>query len=249
MLEVKALLFDVFGTVVDWRTGIAIEVQMIAKKYNIELNADDFADAWRAEYQPAMEQIRSGKRSFTILDILHLENLKKIAPRFNLNNLSNEDLNFLVTAWHRLPGWPDSSQGLNKLKKKFILATQSNGNIALMVNMAKYSNLSWDVILGAEVLGHYKPEPEAYIKACKALNLKPSECLMVAAHDNDLKAASLQGMKTAYVHRPFEYGKDKLFDIAEVNDYKGNRNWDIMSKDFNDLAFKLGCEINIITTK
>ena len=241
MLEVKALLFDVFGTVVDWRTGIAIEVQMIAKKYNIELNADDFADAWRAEYQPAMEQIRSGKRSFTILDILHLENLKKIAPRFNLNNLSNEDLNFLVTAWHRLPGWPDSSQGLNKLKKKFILATQSNGNIALIVNMAKYSNLSWDVILGAEVLGHYKPEPEAYIKACKALNLKPSECLMVAAHDDDLKAASLQGMKTAYVHRPFEYGKDKLFDIAEVNDYKGNRNWDIMSKDFNDLAFKLGC--------
>ena len=241
MLEVKALLFDVFGTVVDWRTGIAIEVQMIAKKYNIELNADDFADAWRAEYQPAMEQIRSGKRSFTILDILHLENLKKIAPRFNLNNLSNEDLNFLVSAWHRLPGWPDSSQGLNKLKKKFILATQSNGNIALMVNMAKYSNLSWDVILGAEVLGHYKPEPEAYIKACKSLNLKPSECLMVAAHDDDLKAASLQGMKTAYVHRPFEYGKDKLFDIAEVNDYKGNRNWDIMSKDFNDLAFKLGC--------
>ena len=241
MLEVKALLFDVFGTVVDWRTGIAIEVQMIAKKYNIELNADDFADAWRAEYQPAMEQIRSGKRSFTILDILHLENLKKIAPRFNLNNLSNEDLNFLVSAWHRLPGWPDSSQGLNKLKKKFILATQSNGNIALMVNMAKYSNLSWDVILGAEVLGHYKPEPEAYVKACKALNLKPSECLMVAAHDDDLKAASLQGMKTAYVHRPFEYGKDKLFDLAEVNDYKGNRNWDIMSKDFNDLAFKLGC--------
>ena len=241
MLKVKALLFDVFGTVVDWRTGIAIEVQMIAKKYNIELNADDFADAWRAEYQPAMEQIRSGKRSFTILDILHLENLKKIAPRFNLNNLSNEDLNFLVSAWHRLPGWPDSSQGLNKLKKKFILATQSNGNIALMVNMAKYSNLSWDVILGAEVLGHYKPEPQAYIKACKALNLKPSECLMVAAHDDDLKAASLQGMKTAYVHRPFEYGKDKLFDIAEVNDYKGNRNWDIMSKDFNDLAFKLGC--------
>ncbi len=241
MLEVKALLFDVFGTVVDWRTGIAIEVQMIAKKYNIELNADDFADAWRAEYQPAMEQIRSGKRSFTILDNLHLENLKKIAPRFNLNNLSNEDLNVLVTAWHRLPGWPDSSQGLNKLKKKFILATQSNGNIALMVNMAKYSNLNWDVILGAEVLGHYKPEPEAYIKACRALNLKPSECLMVAAHDDDLKAASLQGMKTAYVHRPFEYGKDKLFDIAEVNDYKGNRNWDIMSKDFNDLAFKLGC--------
>ena len=241
MLEVKALLFDVFGTVVDWRTGIAKEIQIIAKKYNIFLNAEDFADAWRAEYQPAMEEIRNGARDFTILDILHLENLKKIAPRFDLNNLTNEDLNFLVTAWHRLPGWSDTSQGLNKLKKKFILATQSNGNIALMVNMAKYSNLNWDVILGAEVVGYYKPEPKAYLKACEALNLNPSECLMVAAHDDDLKAASLQGMKTAYVHRPFEYGKDKLFDIAKVNDYKGDRNWDVISKDFNDLAYQLGC--------
>ena len=110
-----------------------------------------------------------------------------------------------------------------------------------MVNMAKYSNLNWDVILGAEVVGHYKPEPEAYLKACEALNLNPSECLMVAAHDDDLKAASLQGMKTAYVHRPFEYGKDKLFDIAKVNDYKGDRKWDVISKDFNDLAYQLGC--------
>jgi 2-haloacid dehalogenase len=241
MLEVKALLFDVFGTVVDWRTGIANEVQSIAKKYNIELNADDFADAWRAEYQPAMEQIRNGSRGFAKLDILHLENLKKIAPRFNLNNLSIEDLDFLVTAWHRLPGWSDTSGGLNKLKRKFILATQSNGNIALIVNMAKHSNLNWDVILGAEVVGHYKPEPEAYLKACEALSLSPAECLMVAAHDDDLKAASLQGMKTAYVHRPYEYGKDKLFDIAQVNDYKGDRNWDIVSKDFNELAYKLGC--------
>lgn len=241
MFEVKALLFDVFGTVVDWRTGIARDVKVIADKHNIPINPDDFADAWRAEYQPAMEEIRQGRRDFTILDKLHLENLKKIAPRYNLDSLSNEEYNFLVTAWHRLPGWPDSSEGLNKLKKKFILATQSNGNIALMVNMAKYSSLNWDVILGAEVVGHYKPEPEAYQKACSALNLKTTECLMVAAHDDDLKAASLQGMKTAYVHRPFEYGKDKLFDIAEVNDYKGNRNWDIMSKDFNDLAFKLGC--------
>ena len=241
MLKVKALLFDVFGTVVDWRTGIAREVESIAKKNDISLDPFDFADAWRAEYQPAMEEIRKGRRSFTILDILHMENLKKIAPKFNLHNLSDDDFEFLVTAWHRLPGWPDSSDGLSLLKKKYILATQSNGNIALIVNMAKFSNLNWDVILGAEVTGHYKPEPEAYLKACNALNFKTEECLMVAAHDDDLKAASLQGMKTAYVHRPFEYGKDKLFDIAEVNDYKGNRNWDIVSKDFNDLAFKLGC--------
>ena len=241
MLKVKALFFDVFGTVVDWRSGIVSAVEKISKKNNISLNATKFADAWRAEYQPAMEEIRIGKRDFTILDILHMENLQKISSKFNLNNLSNEDNNFLVTAWHRLPGWPDSSEGLQKLKTKFILATQSNGNIALMVNMAKYSNLNWDVILGAEVLGYYKPHPEAYLRACKALNLDPSECLMVAAHDDDLKAASLQGMKTAYVHRPFEYGKEKLFDLAEVNDYKGDREWDIISKDFNDLAHQLGC--------
>ena len=241
MLKVKALLFDVFGTVVDWRTGIAREVEDIAKKNNISLDPYDFADAWRAEYQPAMEEIRKGRRSFTILDILHMENLKKIASKFNLHNLSNEDFKILVKAWHKLPGWPDSSEGLNALKKKYILATQSNGNIALIVNMAKFSNLNWDVVLGAEVIGHYKPDPEAYLKACSALDLKTEECLMVAAHDDDLKAASLQGMKTAYVHRPFEYGRDKLFDIAEVNDYKGNKEWNIVSSDLNDLAKQLSC--------
>ena len=241
MLKVKALLFDVFGTVVDWRTGIAREVESIAKKNDISLDPFDFADAWRAEYQPAMEEIRKGRRSFTVLDILHMENLKKIAPKFNMHNLSDDDFEFLVTAWHRLPGWPDSSDGLNLLKKKYILASQSNGNIALIVNMAKFSNLNWDVVLGAEVIGHYKPEPEAYLKACNALNFKTEECLMVAAHEDDLKAARQQGMKTAYVHRPFEYGKDKLFDIAQVNDYKGDRVWDIVSSDLNDLAKQLGC--------
>ena len=241
MLKVKALLFDVFGTVVDWRSGIANEVKKIANKYSITIDALAFADSWRAEYQPAMEEIRKGNRSFTILDILHMENLKKISSRFGLDKLSSDDFDLLVKAWHRLPGWPDSSEGLNKLKTKFIIATQSNGNIALMVNMAKYSNLNWDVILGAEVVGHYKPEPEAYLKACRTLHLNPEECMMVAAHDDDLKAASLQGMKTGYVHRPYEYGKDKLFDISEVNDYKGDRNWDFISKDLNDLAYQLGC--------
>ena len=241
MLKVKALLFDVFGTVVDWRTGIAREVESVAKKNDISLDPFDFADAWREEYQPAMEEIRKGRRSFTLLDILHMENLKKIAPKFNLQKLKDKDFKMLVRAWHRLPGWPDSTKGLNKLKKKYILATQSNGNIALIVNMAKFSNLNWDVVLGAEVIGHYKPEPEAYLKACAALDLKTHECLMVAAHDDDLKAASLQGMKTAYVHRPFEYGRDKLFDIAKVKDYKSNKRWDIVSSDLNDLAKQLSC--------
>lgn len=241
MLKVKALLFDVFGTVVDWRSGIIKATEIIAKKNKIDINSAEFADAWRAEYQPAMEEIRKGRRKFTILDELHMENLEKIASKYNLNNLTDDDKIFLVTAWHRLPGWADSSEGLKKLKTKFIIATQSNGNIALMVNMAKYSDLNWDVILGAEVIGHYKPHPQAYLKACKALNLHPSECLMVAAHDDDLLAASLQGMKTAYVDRPFETGQEKLFDMAENNDYKDKRNWDVISNDFNDLANQLGC--------
>lgn len=241
MLKVKALLFDVFGTVVDWRSGIIKATEIIAKKNKIDINSAEFADAWRAEYQPAMEEIRKGRRKFTILDELHMENLEKIASKYNLNNLTDDDKIFLVTAWHRLPGWADSSEGLKKLKTKFIIATQSNGNIALMVNMAKYSDLNWDVILGAEVIGHYKPDPQAYLKACKALNLHPSECLMVAAHDDDLLAASLQGMKTAYVDRPFETGQEKLFDMAENNDYKDKRNWDVISNDFNDLANQLGC--------
>ena len=154
MLKVKALLFDVFGTVVNWRLGIINATEIIAKKNKIDINSAEFADAWRAEYQPAMEEIRKGRREFTILDELHMENLIKIAPKYNLNNLSADDKNFLVTAWHRLPGWPDSSEGLQKLKTKFILAAQSNGNIALIVNMAKHSNLNWDVILGAEVIGY-----------------------------------------------------------------------------------------------
>ena len=238
MLKIKAVLFDVFGTVVDWRTGVAGEVKKIANKYGITIDSYAFADAWRAEYQPSMEKIRMGNRSFKILDILHEENLKKIAPEYHLDQISKDDFEYLVTCWHRLPGWPDSSEGLSKLKKKFIIATQSNGNIALMVNMAKYSNLNWDVILGAEVTGHYKPEPEAYLKACGALNLKTQECLMVAAHEDDLAAASKQGMKTAFVYRPLEFGEEKRFNNIEVNDKK---NWDFRATDFLDLAQQLGC--------
>jgi 2-haloacid dehalogenase len=238
MLKIKALLFDVFGTVVDWRTGVAGEVKKIANKYGITIDSYAFADAWRAEYQPSMEKIRMGNRSFKILDILHEENLKKIASQYNLDQISKEDFEHLVTCWHRLPGWKDSSEGLNRLKKKFIIATQSNGNIALMVNMAKYSNLNWDVILGAEVTGHYKPEPEAYLKACGALNLKTQECLMVAAHEDDLAAASKQGMKTAFVHRPLEFGEEKRFNNIDVN---GKKNWDFTATDFLDLAKQLGC--------
>lgn len=234
MSTVTALLFDVFGTVVNWRDGISRDVSIIADQKGISLDPAAFADSWRAEYQPAMEEVRSGRRSFTILDVLHRENLKKVATDFGLGALSAEDEDFLVTAWHRLPGWPDSSEGMLRLKQKFILGSQSNGNIALIVNMAKYANLPWDVVLGAEVVGHYKPQPEAYLNACTALGLATENCMMVAAHNDDLVAARAAGLKTAFVCRPTEHG------IGQTKDLRAEQDWEFVAQDFNDLADKLG---------
>ena len=234
MSTVTALLFDVFGTVVNWRDGISRDVSIIADQKGVSLDPAAFADSWRAEYQPAMEEVRSGRRSFTILDVLHRENLKKVATDFGLGALSAEDEDFLVTAWHRLPGWPDSSEGMLRLKQKFILGSQSNGNIALIVNMAKYANLPWDVVLGAEVVGHYKPQPKAYLNACTALGLATENCMMVAAHNDDLVAARAAGMKTAFVCRPTEHG------VGQTKDLHAEQDWEFVAQDFNELADKLG---------
>lgn len=234
MSTVTALLFDVFGTVVNWRDGISRDISIISDQKGVSLDPAAFADSWRAEYQPAMEEVRSGRRSFTILDVLHRENLKKVATDFGLGALSAEDEDFLVTAWHRLPGWPDSSEGMLRLKQKFILGSQSNGNIALIVNMAKYANLPWDVVLGAEVVGHYKPQPEAYLNACTALGLATENCMMVAAHNDDLVAARAAGLKTAFVCRPTEHG------IGQTKDLRAEQDWEFIAQDFNDLADKLG---------
>jgi 2-haloacid dehalogenase len=234
MSAVTALLFDVFGTVVNWRDGISRDVSIIADQKSVSLDPAAFADSWRAEYQPAMEEVRSGRRSFTILDVLHRENLKKVATDFGLGALSAEDEDFLVTAWHRLPGWPDSSEGMLRLKQKFILGSQSNGNIALIVNMAKYANLPWDVVLGAEVVGHYKPQPKAYLNACTALGLATENCMMVAAHNDDLVAARAAGMKTAFVCRPTEHG------VGQTKDLHAEQGWEFVAQDFNNLADKLG---------
>ena len=150
---IQALLFDVFGTVVDWRSGISKDFELISKKYGLKKNSKQFADDWRAEYQPSMEKVRSGIREFVKLDILHDENLKNISNNYGLEILSNEDWDWLVKSWHRLPGWKDSSKGLLRLKSKFIIASQSNGNIELILNMSKNSKLYWDMILGSEVVG------------------------------------------------------------------------------------------------
>ena len=219
MAPIKALLFDVFGTVVDWRRCVSAEIDSLAKKYGIEVDAAEMADAWRAEYQPAMEEIRAERRPFDILDILHRENLDRVLARFNLDQISTEDRDELNLAWHRLQGWPDSTEGLKALKRRFILATQSNGNIALIVNMAKGADLAWDVVLGAEVTGYYKPRPEAYDRACAALGLPNEACMMVAAHNDDLFAARQKGMRTAFVCRPAEHGPGQTKDLAPEADW------------------------------
>jgi 2-haloacid dehalogenase len=234
-MDVKALTFDVFGTVVDWRGGIAREVAALGAARGFNLDGNAFALAWRARYQPAMERVRSGERGFVKLDVLHRENLDEVLSEFALGHLDEADRVHLNLAWHRLDPWPDAVAGLNRLKRDFILATLSNGNVALMVNMAKRAGLAWDAILGAEVLRHYKPQPEAYMLTADFLGLAPEQCLLVAAHENDLEAAAACGLRTAYVHRPTEYD-DK--GAAPMPDAKA---FDIVAADFLELAERLGC--------
>ena len=233
MPQIKALLFDVFGTVVDWRTGVSSVATKLQKKYKIQFDSSEFADSWRAEYQPAMEEVRSGRRQFIILDELHRENLSRIKKKYQLDLITEEDEDKLIKSWHQLPGWPDSTEGLKRLKKRFTIASQSNGNVALIVNMAKHSDLPWDVVLGAEVVKHYKPTPNSYIVACNMLGLNTNECMMVAAHNSDLKAARDQGLKTAFVLREKEHGP------LQTTDLKPDTEWDYVCKDFIDLAKKL----------
>ena len=202
----KACFFDVFGTLVDWRTSIARETEIILKPLGHSLDWLAFADAWRGEYQPAMEEIRSGRMGFCKLDVLHRRNLEKILPRFNVAGLSENVMRHLNLAWHRLDAWPDSAAGLKRLKAKCLIAPVSNGNISLMADLARQNGLWWDAILGAEVAGDYKPKPRVYLASCEAFDLPPEACMMVAAHSADLAAAAKCGLQTAHIARPDEHG-------------------------------------------
>ena len=206
MVDIRALTFDVFGTVVDWRSGVAREAEAILAPKGHVLDWAVFADRWRALYVPAMAGVSRGERPFVILDELHRENLIALLKMDGIEGLADAEIDELNRAWHRLDPWPDVVEGLTRLKRRFILATLSNGNIALMVNMAKRGGLPWDVILGAEVARAYKPTPEAYDRTAAFLQLAPAQCLMVAAHASDLRAAAARGFRTAYVHRPLEDG-------------------------------------------
>ena len=233
--NVKALTFDVFGTVVDWRSSLIREGEALGKAKGLSFDWAKFADSWRGLYQPAMDEVRSGRRPWTKLDDLHRESLDKLLVQFGIKGLSEAEIDHFNRAWHRLDPWPDSVPGLTRLKRKFVLATLSNGNVALMVNMAKYGGLPWDAILGAEVARHYKPQPECYRTTAEFLGLTPGECMMVAAHNGDLGKASEVGLRTAFVPRPNEHGPGSNRDVTPA------RQWDIVAKDFQDLAQQLGC--------
>jgi 2-haloacid dehalogenase len=227
---VKALCFDVFGTVVDWRGSVAREAAMFFGERGIERDWPAFADAWRARYQPAMAAVRSGERPWVRLDDLHRENLASVLEEFGIEGLGQDEIDHLNRAWHRLDPWPDVIEGLLRLKESYILATLSNGNVALMVNMAKRAGLPWDVILGAEVAGAYKPMPEAYLRSAALLDLQPGQCMMVAAHNDDLVAAASCGLRTAFVARPTEYGPNQRRDFGAEHAF------DVVADTFIDLA-------------
>jgi 2-haloacid dehalogenase len=205
-ITVKALFYDVFGTLVDWRASIAREAETVLKPRGYALDWPAFADAWRGEYQGAMEEIRSGRLPFSRLDVLHRRNLELTLTRFKITALSEDEKRDLNFAWHRLDAWPDVPSGLARLKRKFLLAPVSNGNISLMVDLARRNDFPWDAILGAEIARDFKPKPRVYLAAAEALDLKPDACMMVAAHSNDLAAAAALGLHTAHVARPNEHG-------------------------------------------
>ncbi|MEM7043072.1 MAG: haloacid dehalogenase type II [Pseudomonadota bacterium] len=231
---VMALTFDVFGTVVDWRNSIAREVEARLAAEGHSVDGQAFALAWRARYQPSMEEVRAGRRPFVKLDVLHRENLLDVLGEFGIDGLSEPAIDGLNRAWHRLDPWPDVTDGLARLKRRFIIAPLSNGNVSLMVNLARHGGLPWDVILGAEIAGAYKPDPEAYRRAVSMLDLDPGECLMVAAHNDDLTAAAATGMRTAFVARPDEYG------LRQTKDLVADERVDIAAESFVDLAEQLG---------
>lgn len=231
---VRALFFDVFGTLVDWRSGVAREAEQHLGPLGHACDWHALADAWRGEYQPAMEDIRSGRVPFCKLDVLHRRNLERILPRFHITGVSAAVMADVNLAWHRLDAWPDSVPGLERLRAKFLLAPVSNGNISLMVDLARRNGFPWDAILGAEIAGDFKPKPRVYLAACEALDLAPHECMMVAAHSNDLSAAAECGLRVAHIARPDEHGPGLGEKAPSVP-------VDAAGRDLEDLAGKLGC--------
>ena len=232
--EVKALIFDVFGTVVDWRGSIIEQAAAFGQARGLERDWAAFADGWRGKYRPYMNKVRSGELPWTNLDALHRMSLEEVLAEFAIEGLTDGEKDTVNRFWHNLRPWADSAPGLYRLKHRYIIAPMSNGNIALMTNMAKNGGLPWDCILGAEVARHYKPDPESYLTAVELLGLRPEQVMMTAAHQGDLLAAQAQGLKTGFVPRPQEHGPDGVVDTTP------DPSFDVVAADFTDLARQMG---------
>jgi 2-haloacid dehalogenase len=229
--DVKVLAFDIFGTVVDWHGSIAREVQALYP----QVDGDAFALAWRAGYKPAMQRVMSGELGWTLIDDLHRMILDSLLPQFGLADVSEAERQHLNRVWHRLDAWPDSVQGLTRLKRKYTISSLSNGNIGLLTAMAKRAGLPWDCVLSAEVFRAYKPDPATYLGVAKVFDLPPAQVMLVAAHHDDLAGARACGLRTAYIERPWEMGAAHPKDVSPQ---AGN---DLHASDLNALADQLGC--------
>ena len=230
---VEALLFDVFGTVVDWRSSVIRELTALGGARDLQADWERVADEWRGEYQPAMEEVRSGRREWTILDVLHREGIEQVLARHGITGLGEAELDDLTRAWHRLDPWPDAVAGISRLKARVIVGTLSNGNVGLLTRLARHGGLPWDVILCAETAHAYKPLPKAYLRNAALLNLRPDQIMLVAAHNNDLEAASGLGFRTAFVARPTEHGQRQRTDLTPTGP------WDVVAEDLVELAAAL----------
>ena len=233
--DVRAILFDVFGTVVDWRTCVARELAAFGARHGASRDWEAVADDWRGEYQPSMEEVRSGRRAWTILDALHRESLGRVLARHGIAGPSPGELDALTGAWHRLDPWPDAVAGLTRLRTRYTIGTLSNGNTTLLRDLAAHGSLPWDAILGAETARAYKPTPAAYLRNVALLGLEPHEVMLVAAHNRDLAAAASQGLRTGFVPRPAEHGPGQVTDLAPEGP------WDVVARDIEHLADILGC--------
>ncbi len=229
--DLKALVFDVFGTTVDWRTSIISELYAIGDDLGLKtVDWVSFTDDWRAAYQPNMQRVREGSLPWTSLDDLHRMELDRLIEAYRLPPIPPAAIQRINTVWHRLKPWPDTLAGLHRLKQRFIIAPLSNGNVALLTAMAKSAGLPWDLILSAELCRHYKPDPETYRMPCDYLALDPRQVMLVAAHNGDLAAAAREGLRTAFVRRPTEYGP------RQTKDLRAEHAFDVAAEDFMHLA-------------
>ena len=230
--DIRAVLFDVFGTVVDWRGSLIADLGTWGATRGIVADWAGLADAWRGEYAPSMDAVRRGERPWTVLDELHRASLLRLAPRFGLDGLAEADLDHINAVWRRLDPWPDAVAGLTALRRTHIVAALSNGNVALLVVMARRAQLPWDMVFGGDVSRHYKPDPQTYLGACALLRLRPEQVMLAAAHENDLAAARVCGLRTAFIARPLEYGPGRAVAATGT--------WDVAVDSIPELAARLG---------